>query len=107
LPRFRARARAILEPNQARLRRFVEQRADLEWVEPDAGTVAFPRLRSGMDTTAFADRLRESRGTAVVPGRFFAAPSHIRIAFGGAADTLAAGLEAVGATLDEDAARRS
>ena len=101
LPRLHARARAILEPNRATLRAFVESRDDLAWMAPDGGTVAFPRLRSGADTSAFADRLLATRDTAVVPGRFFDAPAHLRLAFGGDPALLSAGLAAVGAALDE------
>jgi aspartate/methionine/tyrosine aminotransferase len=95
-----ARARGIVEPNVARVRAFVEGRVDLEWVAPAGGTVAFPRVKGMADTTALAERLLRDHDTAVVPGRFFGAPEHIRIAYGVAPDTLAAGLERIGAVLD-------
>jgi aspartate/methionine/tyrosine aminotransferase len=38
--------------------------------------------------------------TAVVPGAFFDAPEHIRIAFGADPATVSAGLEALGQALD-------
>ena len=62
--------------------------------------VVFPRLRRVDDSSVVAERLLEERETAVVPGKFFQAPSHIRIGFGGPADTLRAGLQAVGEMLD-------
>jgi DNA-binding transcriptional MocR family regulator len=37
----------------------------------------------------------------VVPGRFFDAPSHIRIGFSGATDRLEEGLARLGTALDE------
>jgi aspartate/methionine/tyrosine aminotransferase len=40
-------------------------------------------------------------GVAVVPGSFFDSPSHFRISFGGATETLAEGLAAIAACLDE------
>jgi aspartate/methionine/tyrosine aminotransferase len=46
------------------------------------------------------DALQRERDTAVVPGAFFDAPAHIRIAWGCAAATLRAGLEQLGAALD-------
>ena len=55
----------------------------LEWLEPAAGTTAFPRVRGVDDTAAFVDALVRRHDTIVVPGRFFQAPPHIRIAFGG------------------------
>jgi aspartate/methionine/tyrosine aminotransferase len=83
IERLRARARAILEENFARLRDMVRANPRLEWVEPAAGTTAFPRLRGVADTSAFVDRLVADYDTIVVPGRYFQAPEHIRVSFGG------------------------
>lgn len=83
LERLRARARSILETNFARLRSMVESNPRLEWVAPVAGTTAFPRLREVADTSEFVDRLVAEHDTIVVPGRYFQAPEHIRISFGG------------------------
>ena len=51
------------------------------------------------NTDTLADRLMRERETAVVPGRFFDAPSHVRIGFGGATDALRGGLAAISAAL--------
>jgi aspartate/methionine/tyrosine aminotransferase len=56
------------------------------------GTVAFPRVRDLADATPLVTELFKRAGTAVVPGRFFAAPAHFRIGLGVAPDTLIAGL---------------
>ena len=93
--RLEARARAIIEPNLKRLARFIESQSDTEWVRPDGGTVAFPRFADGRETDSFAERLLRDHETAVVPGRFFGAPEHFRIAFGVAPETLAGGLEGI------------
>ena len=61
----------------------------------------FPRVKGIVDTMEFAERLLSVRDTAVVPGRFFQAPAHIRVGFGGPTDTLRAGLDALGRALDE------
>lgn len=95
-----ARARAILEPNAAAVARFIEGRPELTWVRPAGGNVAFPRIEGMADTTGFVERLLHERGTAIVPGAFFEAPSHVRIAFGCDADSLERGLEGLGAELD-------
>ena len=95
IDRLEKRARAIIEPNLERLVRFMDSRSDVEWVRPDGGTVAFPRLVGESDTDAFAERLLRDHETAVVPGRFFGAPPHFRIAFGVAPETLERGLEAI------------
>lgn len=100
-----ARARMLLDANMAVVRDFMDSRDDLEWIDPGGGTVAFPRLRGVEDTTAFADRLLRERATAIVPGRFFEAPAHFRLGFGGATDTLRGGLAQLGAALDAGAAR--
>jgi len=78
-----ARARAILEPNRAALAAFLASRPELEWVPPAGGTVAFPRLSGHQDAGPFVEMLLAEHQTSVVPGRFFEAPAHFRIAFGG------------------------
>jgi aspartate/methionine/tyrosine aminotransferase len=98
--RLRARAGGILARNQAVLARYLGGRDDLAWIPPAAGTVAFPRLLRVTDVDAFVDRLLVERYTAVVPGRFFGHPQHVRIAFGMATDELTAGLEALTGALD-------
>jgi aspartate/methionine/tyrosine aminotransferase len=45
--------------------------------------------------------LREEYETSVVPGEFFEAPQHFRLGIGGETANLRAGLERVGAALDE------
>jgi aspartate/methionine/tyrosine aminotransferase len=95
-----ARARSILEPNLAAVTAFVQIRDELDWVRPDGGNVAFPRVRGMADTQALALRLEKEHGTAIVPGRFFDAPSHFRIAFGVPAPVLAGGLERLASGLD-------
>ena len=101
LQELAGRASRILDPNVARFRRFVADHAALEWVPPDGGTVAFPRLRAAASADAFADRLLRAFATAVVPGRFFQAPSHFRVALGIARDEFERGLDAVDAALRE------
>lgn len=83
IDRLRARARRILGDNFAALKAMITSHPKLEWVEPVAGTTAFPRVRGLDDTTSFVDTLIRDYDTVVVPGHFFQAPAHIRIAFGG------------------------
>ena len=83
IDRLRRRARAILETNFTALTEMVEAHPRLEWIAPAAGTTAFPRVKDLDDTSEFADRLLTEFDTAVVPGRFFQAPQHIRVSFGG------------------------
>jgi len=94
------RSLTLLAANQPILKRFLDSRTDLEWA-PSGGTVIFPRLKRVTDTTAFAERLLSARDTAVVPGRFFQAPAHVRIGFGGPTETLRRGLEVIADALDD------
>jgi aspartate/methionine/tyrosine aminotransferase len=94
-----ARAQAILQPNVAAFRAFLERTPALQGFVQH-GTVAFPRLSSGRDSTAFADRLLLEHDTAVVPGRFFEAPSHFRVGLGISHAALTEGLARISALLD-------
>lgn len=95
------RARNLLATNSAILTTFLESRQDLECVRPQGGTVAFPKIRGLEDTTGFVERLLAERETAVVPGRFFDAPAHIRIGFSGATDALKEGLARLATALNQ------
>lgn len=101
LDALEARARSILEPNTARLARVLDGADAVEWVRPEGGPVAFPRLRGGDDAGPFVRRALAEHGLGLVPGRFFERPAHFRVAVGGdparvrpALDRLADALEA-------------
>jgi aspartate/methionine/tyrosine aminotransferase len=94
------RARQIMTSNRLRVQRMLAGRDDVAWVPPAGGTVAFPRLSRVADVDGFVDRLLVERHTAVVPGRFFGHPQHVRVAFGMGAHELARGLDALAAALD-------
>jgi aspartate/methionine/tyrosine aminotransferase len=100
LDRLIARSAALLAVNGALVRKVLHSRPELELVEPHGGTVVFPRLRDVADSSRFAERLLNERATAIVPGRFFEAPAHFRVGFGGATDALGGGLDALTAALD-------
>ena len=96
-----ARSQALLDANRPVIHSFLRSRADLECAERDYGTTYFPRLARAVDADALCALLEEKYETAVVPGRFFQSPRHIRVGIGGATDALRAGLERLGAALDE------
>ncbi|MBA3297286.1 MAG: aminotransferase class I/II-fold pyridoxal phosphate-dependent enzyme, partial [Acidobacteria bacterium] len=100
LPQLMTRTRALLDVNTLVVRDFLRSRPDLEFVHPAGGTVVFPRIRGVPNADRFAERLMRDRETAVVPGRFFDAPAHFRIGFGGHTEALRGGLAAIGAALD-------
>jgi aspartate/methionine/tyrosine aminotransferase len=95
-----ARSRALLDANRAALSAFLAARPDLGVRGPVPGTTAFPRLPVA-DVEAFCTRLRERHETAVVPGRFFGAPGHVRLGLGTEPALFAEGLDRLGRALDE------
>jgi len=100
LGQFRERARSLLTTNRALIDAFLDSRTDLSCFRPPAGTVVFPRLPDG-EPEAFFKLLRDKYETSVVPGEFFAMPRHFRLGIGGETAALQAGLERLGAALDE------
>jgi aspartate/methionine/tyrosine aminotransferase len=87
------------------LRRFVEDRPELEWAAPAPGSnVAFPRIAGLDDAGPFLEMARTEFGVGLVPGRFFGAPAHFRVAVSGERRVLEDGLEALGRALDRGAA---
>lgn len=95
-----ARARHILEPHGQMLRRFVETRSELDWVAPAGGSIAFPRLVDSDDAEPFVEFARTRFDVGVVPGRYFGAPAHFRIAIGGRRRVVEEGIQALGNALD-------
>ncbi|MEO5717181.1 MAG: pyridoxal phosphate-dependent aminotransferase [Chthoniobacterales bacterium] len=100
LGQFRERTRALLQTNRALLDAFLDSRSDLECVRPPQGSIVFPRLPTGEPDALFT-LLREKYETSVVPGAFFEAPRHFRLGVGGETSNVQAGLERLGAALDE------
>jgi len=98
LERPAARARHILETNTKATNVFLASRPELECGRLDGGMIAFPRLR-GAGVEALCERLRREE-TTVVPGRFFGAPQHFRLAIGCAPETLQGGLARLARALD-------
>jgi aspartate/methionine/tyrosine aminotransferase len=95
------RAHRALDANLDRVRRFFERETRLRAFVPEGGNVIFPRLPAGVDADKYAARLRARYSTLVVPGRFFEAPSHVRVSFGCAPALLARGLDNLSRALDD------
>ena len=100
LDRIAQRARALLDANRAVFNAFLATRTDLVCPQHEHGTVAFPRWRGGA-VDELCDLLRDKYETMVVPGRFFDAPEHFRVSLVCDTDMLTAGLQRLGAALDE------
>lgn len=93
LGELRVRARGILSANLAAFEAMARHHPRLEWLAPQAGTTAFPKVRDVRDTAAFVDFLVDKYDAVVVPGHFFQSPQHIRISFGGKPDIFRASLD--------------
>jgi aspartate/methionine/tyrosine aminotransferase len=102
LDEIAAETPALLARNRALANRFLAGRADLEAAPMVHNVTAFPRLVRG-DVDALHALLRERHDTAIVPGRFFGLADHFRIGIGSPTETVEAGLERLGAALDESA----
>ena len=54
----------------------------IEWIEPQAGTVGFPRLILTTNSFEFADKLLKETGVLVLPGECFNMPGFFRLRLG-------------------------
>jgi aspartate/methionine/tyrosine aminotransferase len=99
LDRVAARARRILETNKEGVNAFLAARPELACEPVDGGMIAFPRLLKG-DVETLCELLRERFETTVVPGRFFGAPDHFRLAIGAEVEVVAEGLARLGQAMD-------
>ena len=76
---------AHIRKNFAYLKQWFNNQSFLEWVEPQAGVVCFPRFKEGIspDFNAFYDQLFRKYGTIVGPGHWFEqGKTYMRIGFG-------------------------
>jgi aspartate/methionine/tyrosine aminotransferase len=77
------RNRALVAANLALVRAaFGREGSPFRWLEPQAGPVAFPALREGLDDAAHCARLAERHGVLLAPGSLFGRPGHVRVGFG-------------------------
>jgi aspartate/methionine/tyrosine aminotransferase len=71
---------------------MVSSEPRLSWVKPHAGTCGMVRA-DGIDVDDLTERLARDHATGIVPGRFFNAPSHFRLAWGVDTESFRAGLQ--------------
>jgi aspartate/methionine/tyrosine aminotransferase len=93
-----ARTNADLALNLETMDAFVRAQPRLSWSRPRAGTVGLVRVE-GADVDDWVERLHREYEVAVVPGRFFDAAGHIRVALGVAPDDFRAALERMARSL--------
>jgi len=100
LPKISARAKSMLEANRKTLQEFFKARSDIEFVRTEFGTTSFPQLPD-IDVEKLCQLLIEKYETAVVPGRFFESPKHIRIGMCCEPNDFSAGVQRLTQALDE------
>src|SRR5438874_4810735 len=100
LPKIADRAKSMLVTNRKTLEAFLGSRDDTEGVPTRFGTTSFPRLRDG-SVEKLSTLLIEKYETAVVPGRFFESPNHIRIGLCCPPENFREGIARLGKVLDE------
>ena len=93
--------REKVKSNYQILRTWMEKRKDLEWIPPQGGVVAFPRLVRDKSSNELCRLLIEKYRTFVVPGYCFEMPRYFRVGFGGERSELEAGLEKLDRALKE------
>jgi aspartate/methionine/tyrosine aminotransferase len=79
-----ARNRTLVRSNLVAARSFFTARPDwFEWLEPEAGSVAFPRWCGAQPIMDFAEEIVRRRGVMVVPGEMFGfLGEHFRVGLG-------------------------
>ena len=100
---YAGRWREVVSVNREIVREALEGLGDLVQgdIPPDS-CVCFPRVHVA-DVDRFVEGL-ESRGKVVVaPGRFFRAPGHVRIGFGGDTAKLKQGMERLAESIRQEA----
>lgn len=82
LDQLGAKARELQLESKPILDHWLRTSPHIEAFVPTHGLVAFPRVRGVVDTHALAERLVREAQVDVVPGEFFGAPGHLRVACG-------------------------
>ena len=94
--RILERTRGILRANWPVLERWLTSQGDqFRFRAPDAGAICYAHYRSGINSSAFAERLRIAHDVLVVPGDQFGMDHFIRFGFGSPTGELEAALTRV------------
>ena len=74
----------IIQKNLSLVRSFMDEFGkQIEWLPPEAGSVAFPRWKGKMSLEAFCQDMIDQRGVMIVPASIFDYPgNHFRIGLG-------------------------
>jgi aspartate/methionine/tyrosine aminotransferase len=101
LDKLTSRAKKRRSENFPLIKKFVESRKDLDWVEPKWGFISWVRMKSKATSITVQDLLRKKYDAQVSPGHFFGHPDHVRLGCGLPQEKLAEGLKRLGQALDE------
>jgi aspartate/methionine/tyrosine aminotransferase len=96
--RWRERARARVTANRAQVARLLERVPEFEGGIAPCGVVSFLRWRGNdayPDAEGLCHHALEDGNIAIVPGRFFQRPDHVRIGAGGPEASVAAACDAL------------
>jgi aspartate/methionine/tyrosine aminotransferase len=105
-PELILRCQQISMRNVKIVSEWVARRGDVQWVEPQGGTVCMVRLPAGIDSQALCNLLQEKYSTLVVPGEFFYVRGFIRLSCGMDEEILRQGLKNVSKAIDQLKTRR-
>ncbi len=94
------RAEKIAKTNIEVIKKWVENRDDVDWVPPRGGLVTFPRFFRNVTSTDLCTLLAEEYKVFVAPGRCFDFENHFRIGFGWSTEGLREGLAFVSRGLE-------
>lgn len=98
--RLLARTRDLLRTNLPVLEGWLRDHTPgFSWIAPEAGAILYARYHYAINSTALAERLRETQSVLVVPGDHFGMDGYLRIGFGEPHAYLRAALERVHAVL--------
>jgi aspartate/methionine/tyrosine aminotransferase len=77
------RSRGLIHTNLEAARAFFMRYRELfTWLEPDGGSIAFPRYHGSVPLSRFSQELLETRSALLVPGDLFDVPDHFRVGLG-------------------------
>jgi aspartate/methionine/tyrosine aminotransferase len=94
------RTRGILRTNYPTVKRWIDRRAALSHVPPEAGAITFVKYAHAIGSTALIERIRDEQSVLLVPGDHFEMDGYLRIGFGCDPELLLPALERVGEVLD-------
>ena len=101
-PRILQRTRSYIRQGYPILQQWMDSHENVfSLTPPGAAAIAFARYHLDINSTTFADRLRQEKSVLLVPGDHFGLDKFVRISFGLPHDYLVAALERIRALIEE------